>query len=187
MTVVPSLPPEVILFISFWFSWQLQFVHISNQCLSHPRTLPPTLLLSGPQLLESNSFSPGNYREEEDGAWDWNPLSRALEMSKSAAVFSCCYGTGDSVESPAWKLTDTDQHALVAMVRKKLSMLSPCPLAPGMSGTQSCERVLKALIKSLTFRQEFNCARLSEGDASLKRLSQGGEMLDPSETWTTKY
>ena len=134
-------------------------------------------IVSHQETTEQNKMGPGI----------GNPVSRALEMSKSTAVFSCCYGTGDPGELPAWKLTDTDQRALVAMVRKNLSMLSPYPLVPGMSGAQSWKRVLKALIKSLTFRQEFNCARLSEGNASLKRLSQGGEMLDPSETWKTKY
>lgn len=34
------------------------------------------------------------------------PLSRALEMSKSAAVFSCCYGTGDSRVASL----ETDRH-----------------------------------------------------------------------------
>ena len=178
MKVVPSLPPEVILFISFWFSWQLQFVHDSNQCLSHPRILPPTLLFSGPQLLESNSFSPETTERKKTGPGIETLFPEHLKC-QSTAVFSCCYGTGDPVELPAWKLTDRDQHALVSMVRKNLSTLSPCPLVPGMSGAQSCKRVLKALIKSLTFRQEFNCAQLSEGNASLKRLSQEGEMLDP--------
>lgn len=59
------------------------------------------------------------------------------------------------------KVWEIDQCALVAMVRKNLRMLSPCPLVPSMSGVQSCKRVLKALIKSLTFRQEFNCAQLA--------------------------
>ena len=51
--------------------WQL---HISNQYHSHPRIPPPTLLLSVPQVPESNSFSPGNYKEEEAGTWDWNAV-----------------------------------------------------------------------------------------------------------------
>lgn len=48
------------------------------------------------------------------------------------------------IEWPTWELTAWDHCALVAMVKRDLRMISLCPLVPGISGAQSCKRVLKA-------------------------------------------
>ncbi|KAG8512235.1 Solute carrier family 28 member 3 [Galemys pyrenaicus] len=75
-----------------------------------------TACIAGPQIQKTKNLHNRKPQRGRSQSLGLNPVWRAFGMPKSTATRTYCFDTSDPIKSRAWKLTVTNQCALVAMV-----------------------------------------------------------------------